>query len=257
MYALNKIVGWLTSPLGLFFLGLGVGALARRARSRAVRRLGRFAVVAALVLFWILGCGVTTRILGVPLEGEEPAEELADGPFAAIVVLGGGMAVHAHCGRPEMYASADRVWTAARQYRRTAAVAGDAKVVCTGGGVIGSSVRLLEDLGVPREAILWFEEPRNTEEEAQRLKAHLRPADGEEPRIALVTSAWHMPRAKTLFARAGFAVVPVPTDFEMHAIAEEPLRLGDFLPSVDALLRNGYALKEWVARVGYAVLRRR
>ena len=70
-------------------------------------------------------------------------------------------------------------------------------------------------------------------------------------RIRLVTSAWHMPRAKTLFERAGLEVIPAPTDYEMHCFAELSPRPRDFVPSSDALNRNSFAVKEWVARFCY------
>ena len=65
-----------------------------------------------------------------------------------------------------------------------------------------------------------------------------------------------MSRAKMLFDRAGFDVIPAPTDFEMSCIAENPIGFGDFIPSADALLGNSAAIKEWVARFGYLVLGR-
>ena len=70
-------------------------------------------------------------------------------------------------------------------------------------------------------------------------------------KILLVTSAWHMPRARMLFEHAGFEVVPVPCDFEMHFMAEEPVQLRDFFPSGDCLARNSWCVKEWVARFFY------
>ena len=70
-------------------------------------------------------------------------------------------------------------------------------------------------------------------------------------RVRLVTSAWHMPRARMLFERAGIDVLPVPTDYEMHYCAELPLQIKDFFPSADALWRNSVAVKEWVARFCY------
>lgn len=78
------------------------------------------------------------------------------------------------------------------------------------------------------------------------------------PRVLLVTSAWHMPRAKMLFERAGLEVVAAPCDYEMHYAAEKPIEISDFFPSADcsALCRNSAAIKEWVARAGYRLLRR-
>ena len=125
------------------------------------------------------------------------------------------------------------------------------KVFCTGGGCEDAAIPLLVDLGVPREAIWFSEDPRNTAEEAALIRSEI---GGESPRILLVTSAWHMSRAKMLFERAGFEVVPAPTDFEMNCAYEKDLELGDFFPSADALLRNSYAVKEWVALFCYKVL---
>ena len=65
-----------------------------------------------------------------------------------------------------------------------------------------------------------------------------------------------MSRAKLLFERAGFDVVAAPTDFEMSCALERPIRLDDFIPSAEALMRNSYAIKEWVGNFGYRFLRR-
>lgn len=127
------------------------------------------------------------------------------------------------------------------------------KVYCTGGGCEYATVPLLTELGVPREAIWFSEDPRNTEEEARLIKSQFA---SEKPKALLVTSAWHMSRAKMLFDRVGFDVIPAPTDFEMSCGAERDVEFGDFFPSADALLRNSYAIKEWVARFGYWALRK-
>ena len=110
----------------------------------------------------------------------------------------------------------------------------------------------LVDMGVPREMISFNEKPRNTEEEAKFIMMELQV---KNPKILLVTSAWHMTRAKMLFERAGFDVVPAPTDFEMSGVAEEPVRFSDFLPYAEVLPRNAAAIKEWVAQLWYWVLK--
>ena len=269
MYYLNKIVGWVLSPLGILFLGLGFGWLLARAGRMAWKRLGRWVVGLTLVLVWVLGCGVTTRLIGVPLEGEEEElvstarEDVArNGEYVdAIVLLGGGMGAHEKCGRAEMFSGADRVWMAARVWRAYGTQVkkiGEGeewhlKIFCSGGGVETSTVPLLVDLGVPREAIICLPQPRNTEEEAKRIASALDLGLGSRPQILLVTSAWHMPRAKVLFERAGFEVVPAPCDYEMHMAAEQAVEIGDFFPNAEAMTRNAWAVKEWVARLGYWV----
>lgn len=248
MFHVNKIVGWALSPLGMLFLGCLAGAALRffggRRGIRRCRRLGTTVVVASLAVFWLLSCGVATRLVGVPLEGDEaPPPAMEPGGCDAVVLLGGGMGAHEECGRAEMFQAADRVWEAARQWK--ARRDGDLKLTLSGGGVERSTVPLLKDLGVDEKALVFFNEARNTEEEARMI------AEAGFRRVLLVTSAWHMPRARMLFERAGLEVVPAPTDYEMHHCAEQPLRAGDFFPSADSLLRNSLAVKEWVARFCY------
>lgn len=249
MFYVNKIIGWVMSPLGMLFLGsLGGAALRRcggRAGKRCLSRLGTLLIVVSLVFLWVLSCGVVTRFIGVPLEGEEAplVDTLELGGCDAVVLLGGGMGTHEACGRAEMFSAADRVWEAARQWK--AHDNGNLKLTLSGGGVERSTVPLLKDLGVDEKALVFFSEARNTEEEARLIAA------SGIRRVRLVTSAWHMPRARMLFERAGLDVRPVPTDYEMHYCAELPLQCKDFFPSADALWRNSVAVKEWVARFCY------
>ena len=270
MYFINKIVGWALSPLGMLFLGLGLAWLLRRAGQRLGREgrvlqwkrlkvtpqgllvAAKWLAIGMPALLWVLGCGLTTRLIGPALEGAEPppGEAAAPGEYDAVVLLGGGVGAHHDCGRTELFAGADRVLEAARVWK--AQGGGELKLTLSGGEVERSTVPLLRELGVAESAMMLFPDARNTAEEAAQIRAKF----GEHPRILLVTSAWHMPRAKLLFERAGFAVTPRPTDYELHFVAEEPIGIGDFFPNAEALVRNSYALKEWVARLGYAVLRR-
>lgn len=256
MYYVNKIIAWMTSPFGIMFIGLGAGMILGRVKRW--RRIGGCLMVLTLAVTWILSTGVFTRLVGVRLEGEERESEYAEDAIA-IVLLGGGMGSHEKCGRAEMFGGADRVWMAARQYKRYGGVL---PVFCTGGGVDISTKPLLMDFGVKEKDILWFEEPRNTEEEARLIAAKIKErtkargdaaAIAANPKIVLVTSAWHTRRAKMLFEHQGFAVVPACTDYEMHCISEAEWRPSDFFPSADAFLRNSCVLKEYVAIACYKI----
>ena len=265
MYYLNKIVGWIVSPLGVLFIGfavvLGLRVLSRRIETKAkpLRRVANVIAVVVLVFMWFMSCGITTRFIGASLEKDwevegKPHGDISGLPNAdAIVVLGGGMGAHQKCMAPEMFGSADRVWQGARLYKR-----GKAKyITLSGPDVEISTVPLMEDLGVAREAMMFFSDARNTEEEAKLIYERLsQTTNGTSPKILLVTSAWHMNRAKLLFERVGFNVVPAPTDFEMSYGLERPIRFDDFIPSCDALSRNSYCVKEWVGNIGYRLLRR-
>jgi uncharacterized SAM-binding protein YcdF (DUF218 family) len=71
-------------------------------------------------------------------------------------------------------------------------------------------------------------------------------------RVALVTSAYHMPRASLAFARAGVVFVPAPTGFLAEAA---PWRVGDLLPSFVALRESFLALTEYAGALLYSVRR--
>lgn len=261
MFYINKIVGWVLSPLGILFLGL---ALAWAARGASLKfkvqglkfKVHRWIIGLTLAFVWLMGCGITIRLIGMPLEVDEI--DLMTLPRAdAIVLLGGGMGVHEKCGRPEMFAGADRVWAAAQLYK-----AGKSPIVfVTGTNSMASTSGLLADFGVPTNVLRSVNGARNTEEEAkgiERLGVQMfRRLDGLRPKVLLVTSAWHMPRAKMMFEKyaPGLEIIAAPADYEMHGVAESPIEFGDFLPNAEALARNSYVLKEWVARIGYALLR--
>jgi len=61
-------------------------------------------------------------------------------------------------------------------------------------------------------------------------------------RIALVSNAWHLPRAVELFEWQGIEVLPAPTVF--HGVA--PLRLIHAVPAARALDTSARALREWL-----------
>lgn len=80
------------------------------------------------------------------------------------------------------------------------------------------------------QALRWTESgSRDTRENAQRSAALLR-TQGVQ-RIALVTHAWHMPRAQGEFEAAGLTVLPAP----MGAIQANQPRMLLYLPSTDGV----------------------
>jgi uncharacterized SAM-binding protein YcdF (DUF218 family) len=117
---------------------------------------------------------------------------------------------------------------------------------------------LLENMGVPAEA-LWLEsESLNTYENAvysARLleTQHIR-------RIILVTSAIHMPRSVSLFQKQGLEVVPAPTDFTVTQAGWEQIThphletlLINLVPSADNLSLTTKALKEYIGILVYSL----
>lgn len=250
MYYINKIVGFLVSPIGGVIAG-GVVAVvcARLGRKRMAKWIGGFTVA----WLWLWMMPIMTWVVGVPLE----REFLVDGkvplvesfPEAdAIVLLGGSMGIETNLSSyAEMWSGADRVWQAARLYK-----AGKApKVITTSGMVVETTFPLLRDLGVPDEVLMKVDDARNTEEEAKSIgKIGVR-------RILLVTSAWHAKRARLMFKKyaPSVEVVCAPADFENSIVAARPFSFSDFLPDPGAFMGNSVALHEWVGIVGYKLFR--
>jgi uncharacterized SAM-binding protein YcdF (DUF218 family) len=69
-------------------------------------------------------------------------------------------------------------------------------------------------------------------------------------RVALVTTAIHMPRSRRAFEVAGLSVVSAPTDYA----AQRTFSPSQLIPSVSALYVSHYALREWISR-GWYLLR--
>ena len=182
MYYFNKIIGFLISPIGGAIAG-GIIAVvcARLGRKRMAKWVGCLTVA----WLWIWATPLMSRIVGASLEreflvcGKVPRVE--DFPEAdAIELHGGSMGFSEKLEtRGEMWTSADRVWMAARLWKeqvgkRVGDMSGsgtkDLKIYCTGGGAEASTKQLLLDFGVPEDAIVFNDEPRNTEEEAKQNK---------------------------------------------------------------------------------------
>ena len=219
MYYINKIVGFMVSPIGGAIAG-GIIAVvcARLGQKRMVKWIGGLTVA----WLWLWMTPIMTWVVGVPLEreflvnGKVPAVESF--PEAdVIVLLGGSMGVETNLSPyAEMWTSADRVWQAARFYR-----AGKAnKIIATGNGAVDTTLPLLLDFGVAK-ADVSFMDAVNTEEEAKGI------ATNECKKILLVTSAWHMKRARLMFEKYApeVEVVCAPADFENLTTARRGISL--------------------------------
>jgi len=169
--------------------------------------------------------------------------------YVAIVVLGGGISP-AHPPEqplPDLSDSADRLWQAARLYRRGLApriiVSGGSFLAKHGGAPTTEAEAMrafLLDLGVPAEAIVDEPEALNTVGNIRNVRAMV--GDG---RVALVTSAYHMPRALQIAAQAKLEVGAFPTDYQ--ATPSVRLPWDNWMPSIDGLGSSVRAIKELIA----------
>ncbi|MBX3750044.1 MAG: YdcF family protein [Opitutaceae bacterium] len=219
LFALKKFVSYFLMPLqfslGLILVGALLAVLTRRVR------LGRILVFVGVGLLLVLSHKQVGMALLQPLETRYAAiPDVAPGapvPAAlaacqAVVVLGGG-----HSDTPGLAASHRLSASALARVAEGARIARllpKARVICSGPGETGQDshaavlARAATALGVDPGRIELIADARDTEEEAAALARRF----GAEP-IAVVTSAWHMPRTVALLRRHGLNVVPCPADF--------------------------------------------
>ena len=87
----------------------------------------------------------------------------------------------------------------------------------------------------------------NTADEAVAVKELISPSK----RIILVTSAFHMYRAKRLFEKQGFEVIPYKVDYKANRDNKNTIM--DFLPSANNLELTETSIREIIGRMYYLV----
>jgi uncharacterized SAM-binding protein YcdF (DUF218 family) len=243
---LKKVIGYWLMPvpacLALFAIGV---VLLWRKRTRS----GRIVLTTVVVLFALLSNKYVSAALIRPLEFRLPPvpelsptavpPKLAACRFVVVLGAGNGFA-------PGLSALAD-LSTSARaritEAVRILRVLPDAKLLVSGPaeGKHASHATVLEraavSLGVDPKRIERIEHARDTEDEANAVRKRV----GDAP-VALVTSAWHMPRAAGLFAGAGVDALPCPTDYTSYSDGQFHWR--DFLWDIESLQRSSFAIRE-------------
>ena len=99
--------------------------------------------------------------------------------------------------------------------------------------------------GIPEDRILLTDNVQNTDQEAKSVKKLLKT---NEANIILVTSAFHMPRAKKVFEAANIKVIPFAVDFKTPI---KKITIIDFIPSANSLKDTSHFFREMIGRLYY------
>lgn len=251
LFLLKKFVSFWLMPLPLSALLLSLGLLFLFWKKKL--KLGRSLVLLGFGVLLVFGNKAVSRQLVSSLENSYPARlaaesaSLSQDPELArcgyIMILGSG-----HQDAEELPA-ASRLSESARarlvEGVRLARLLPDAKVIVSGpaevGGRTHASVLAASavSLGLEPKRLMLIDTALDTESEAAQAKALV----GDAP-LALVTSAWHLPRAAALFQRQGMRVVPCPSDYLGQS--PKPLRLSDYGWEVESLGRSTAAVHEYL-----------
>ena len=113
------------------------------------------------------------------------------------------------------------------------------------------------DLGIPTSAVKTTGLVSNTLEESFAVNKLLKNNLKNKTKIILVTSAFHMQRAKNLFERQGFIVEPFPVDFQSKGLWsgkfwKDPLF---WFPNANSLGSSSRAIRELMGRIVYKSLK--
>ena len=112
------------------------------------------------------------------------------------------------------------------------------------------------DLGIPLSKIKNTSLVSNTLQEAlevNKLLKNISKDKYQKTRVTLVTSAFHMQRAKNLFERQGLLVDPFPVDFKSKAewAGDSKLDPLAWFPNANNLSSSSQAIREIMGRLFY------
>ena len=269
MIYLAKILPVFLLPLGSALALLLVGLVWRK----------KFAVWAGIVWLYLFSNGITAGFLMRFAEaGYAPRSPTSISSAQAVVVLSGMLDQRPGLPLGEWADGVDRFEAGLELLQ-----AGKAPVLVFTGGQMpwkredkpeGEILRLRATrIGIPREKIMVTRPVGNTAQEAEAVKEvcgqpwvvgqkaggrnqgrETEPRIERKPRIILVTSAFHMRRAKFLFERQGFEVEPFPVDFQDTARSSSSTdRILKTLPRAQFLLRSETALRELLGMAYYSL----
>ena len=256
----NTLSAFVKQSLPLLFLPLGFSLILL-----VFGLIGRFRwpVILSVSLLWFFSLGLVSHSLWRWLESPWQRRSALSAPQAhAIVVLSSGRHPAKGQDRVVEWHEPDRFLAGLDLFR-----AGKAdRLLFTGGAspfLPGQPpegqlyIKEAQRFGIPAASMASTPPVLNTAQEALAISRLLSPLPASPSaipkRILLVTSAFHMNRAKKLFERQGLHVLPFPVDFQARGRWAGPFwyDASQWFPSAHALDASSRALREFLGRLLY------
>ena len=243
MIYLHKILPIFVLPLMLVIIVILIGLI------RNKKKL----IYTAIGVLYILSTPIFSNNFFKLVEGSEYKKPISAIDNAdAIVVLSGMLAINEIGDSTYVeWGNADRFFGGIALFK-----AGKAKkLVFTGGKMPWNKAKKTEGAvlkeyaisnGIPYEKILVTKDVENTADEAVAVSALI----GQRKRIILITSAFHMYRAKRLFEKEGFKVIPFKVDYKVAG--NSTVTVMDLLPSAGNLELTETGIRELLGRLFYS-----
>jgi uncharacterized SAM-binding protein YcdF (DUF218 family) len=244
MIYLHKILPTFVLPIMLVIILIIIGLIKNKKKL----------IYIAIGLLYIMSTPIFSNNFFKLVEGSEYRKPFSPIDSAdAIVVLSGmlgineiGDSTYIEWGDPDRFFGGIALFKAGKAQ----------KLVFTGGKMPWDNVKKTEgevlkeysiSNGISSEKILVTKDVENTADEAVAVKELISPSK----KIILVTSAYHMYRAKKLFEKQGLIVIPYKVDYKTSL--NKSVGIMDFLPSADNLGQTETGIREIIGRLFYLV----
>ena len=243
MIYINKILPIIVSPLGLIIILLFFGVFRKRMLPSMI----------ALILLIILSLPIVSRQLIKFLEQGYTLISPNNVDTADTVIVLSGM-IRTIKQNNEIYYefsdAVDRVLAGIELLKLNKAQ----KIILTRGKLPWSLgmpegeflAQFVKSQGINKNQVILTEVVQNTNDEAIAVSKIL----PKNSKIILVTSAFHMPRAKTVFENQNLKVIPYAVDFRS---VEKKIDVLDFLPQANAFKDSSFYFREIIGRTYYSL----
>ena len=243
MIYINKILPIIVSPLGLIIILLFFGVFRKRMLPSMI----------ALILLIILSLPIVSRHLIKFLEQGYTLISPNNVDTADTVIVLSGM-IRTIKQNNEIYYefsdAVDRVFAGIELLKLNKAQ----KIILTRGKLPWSLgmpegeflAQFVKSQGINKNQVILTEVVQNTNDEAIAVSKIL----PKNSKIILVTSAFHMPRAKTVFENQNLKVIPYAVDFRL---GEKKMDVLDFLPQANAFKDSSFYFREIIGRAYYSL----
>jgi uncharacterized SAM-binding protein YcdF (DUF218 family) len=242
MIYLHKILPLIASPMFLVVVLITWGVVFR----------SRIAGILAVSILILCSLPIFSNKLITYLENEYILSDASSAKTAdAIVVLGGMIrTINSKNGLSYEWGEAsDRIFAGIELFKKNKApimILTRGKLPWSAGKPEGEYLRdVAIKYGVPNKNILLTKNVENTDQEAKAVAELLNKAS---PKIILVTSAFHMPRAQKVFEAVGIKIEPFAVDF---LIGADKYTIMNFIPSAEALNQTSFFIRELIGRLYY------
>ncbi len=247
-FTIQKVVWFLMMPPASLILLMLVGLLLI---NRKRRLLGKFLIFLSAVLLYALSIGQVADIIVRPLERSSVPLTDEKMKAEAVIVPGGGSVDLGWLGSsPVLNAETssrllEGVTTARKLHVPLVLTMGNGEPFATKVNDADTMARAAIAMGVPQEQLVVENTSRNTLENSHAVRKLIK-----GNRIVLATSAYHMRRARAMFEKRGFTVVPAPTYFLTQTRKFTAVSL---IPRASALDESVTGIAEWVSLLWWGV----